>query len=259
MTRRRHYWVMDSTSITLYHNSDFQTATRFYKQIELASILGIQPYDGAPYDANTPPHCFEIVTKDLVYYVGENLEWYNHHNQQNKKSSTNGTGSCGLVIPRRESGLGKASAQRWLDAIRSALLPPSRLAFDLNSGPSSQTPEGMAELKQAQQVALEFSQLYQVFEHEELGCGQFGVVYGGIHRGSGRKIAVKVISKTRFGRKQKDQLRTEVAILQNISYAGIITLEAMFETKDRIFVVMEKMEADMLEMILSDRAGRLTE
>jgi len=76
---------------------------------------------------------------------------------------------------------------------------------------------------------------------------------------SGRKVAVKVISKTRFGRKQKDQLRAEVAILQNINFAGIITLEAMFETKDRIFVVMEKMEADMLEMILSSRLGRLSE
>lgn len=65
--------------------------------------------------------------------------------------------------------------------------------------------------------------------------------------------------KSRFGRKQKEQLRTEVAILQNISYPGIITLEAMFETRDRIFVVMEKMEADMLEMILSNRLGRLSE
>lgn len=68
-----------------------------------------------------------------------------------------------------------------------------------------------------------------------------------------------MILKSRFGRKQKEQLRSEVAILQNISFPGIITLEAMFETRDRIFVVMEKMEADMLEMILSNRIGRLTE
>lgn len=33
----------------------------------------------------------------------------------------------------------------------------------------------------------------------------------------------------------------------------------MFETKERIFVVMEKLKGDMLEMILSQTTGRLTE
>lgn len=33
----------------------------------------------------------------------------------------------------------------------------------------------------------------------------------------------------------------------------------MYETKDKIFVVMEQMKADMLEMILSSRNGRLDE
>lgn len=48
-----------------------------------------------------------------------------------------------------------------------------------------------------------------------------------------------------------ETLRSEVAILQSISHRGIIKLESMFETKDKIFVVMEKMNGDMLEMILS--------
>ena len=33
----------------------------------------------------------------------------------------------------------------------------------------------------------------------------------------------------------------------------------MFETPERIFVVMEKLSGDMLEMILSSPRGRLTE
>lgn len=33
----------------------------------------------------------------------------------------------------------------------------------------------------------------------------------------------------------------------------------MFETPERIFVVMEKLKGDMLEMILSHEKGRLTE
>ncbi|XP_024001710.1 serine/threonine-protein kinase D2-like [Salvelinus sp. IW2-2015] len=56
--------------------------------------------------------------------------------------------------------------------------------------------------------------VYQIFADEILGSGQFGVVYGGKHRKTGRDVAVKVIDKLRFPTKQESQLRNEVAILQ---------------------------------------------
>ncbi len=70
-----------------------------------------------------------------------------------------------------------------------------------------------------------------------------------------------MIAKDRFSRKAgvADTLRSEVAILQSINHNGIIRLESMFETRDKIFVVMEKMNGDMLEMILSQATGRLNE
>ena len=40
---------------------------------------------------------------------------------------------------------------------------------------------------------------------------------------------------------------------------GVVNLERMFETSSRIFVVMEKLKGDMLEMILSSDKGRLSE
>lgn len=69
----------------------------------------------------------------------------------------------------------------------------------------------------------------------------------------------KVIDKLRFPTKQEAQLKNEVAILQNLSHPGVVNLERMFETPERIFVVMEKLKGDMLEMILSHERGRLTE
>lgn len=63
-----------------------------------------------------------------------------------------------------------------------------------------------------------------------------------------------MINKDRFSRKFStgmETLKSEVTILQQISHNGIIRLESMFETKEKIFVVMEKMNGDMLEMILS--------
>lgn len=105
----------------------------------------------------------------------------------------------------------------------------------------------------------DISKLYQIYADEVLGSGQFGIVYGGAHRKSHREVAIKVIDKLRFPTKQEAQLKNEVAILQNISHCGVVNLERMFETPEKIYVVMEKLKGDMLEMILSSTRGKLNE
>ncbi|CAN7993895.1 unnamed protein product [Ixodes pacificus] len=131
-------------------------------------------------------------------------------------------------------------ARNWELAIRQALMPVAAASESL---PSS----------------FDISQRYQIFPDEVLGSGQFGIVYGGVHRTSSRAVAIKVIDKLRFPTKQEAQLKNEVAILQNIHHPGVVNLEKMFETAERIFVVMEKLKGDMLEMILSSEKGRLSE
>ena len=64
------------------------------------------------------------------------------------------------------------------------------------------------------QSEQEFSQLYQIFLDEILGSGQFGICYGGIHRKTGKHVAVKLIDKSKFPSNKEDALRTEVEILQ---------------------------------------------
>ncbi|VFV21844.1 serine threonine-protein kinase [Lynx pardinus] len=109
------------------------------------------------------------------------------------------------------------------------------------------------------QENVDIATVYQIFPDEVLGSGQFGVVYGGKHRKTGRDVAVKVIDKLRFPTKQESQLRNEVAILQSLRHPGIVNLDCMFETPEKVFVVMEKLHGDMLEMILSSEKGRLPE
>lgn len=46
---------------------------------------------------------------------------------------------------------------------------------------------------------------------------------------------------------------------QGLSHPGVILVEGVFETPEHIFVVMEKLQGDMLEMILSSELGRLPE
>ncbi|KAJ3592395.1 hypothetical protein NHX12_007522 [Muraenolepis orangiensis] len=70
-------------------------------------------------------------------------------------------------------------------------------------------------------------------------------------RTSGRSVAIKVIDKRHFSTNQEGQLQNEVTILQNLSHLGVVAMEAMFETAEHVFVVMEKLHGDMLEVILS--------
>ena len=49
-----------------------------------------------------------------------------------------------------------------------------------------------------------------------------------------------MIDKLRFPHKHESQLRTEVTILQTLSHPGIICLEQMFETPEKVGVVSWK-------------------
>ena len=54
----------------------------------------------------------------------------------------------------------------------------------------------------------------------------------------------------RFPTKQEAALKNEVSILQNLRHPGVVVLEGMFETPERIFVVMEKLKGNMICNIL---------
>ncbi|XP_072464174.1 serine/threonine-protein kinase D2 isoform X1 [Notamacropus eugenii] len=236
--RKRHYWRLDCKCLTLFQNN---TTNRYYKEIPLSEILAVEPAQNfSLVPPGTNPHCFEIVTANTIYFVGETP----------------------ILAPGGPGG-GQAAetARGWETAIRQALMPV--ILQDAPSTPGH-TPHRQASLSISVsnsqiQENVDIATVYQIFPDEVLGSGQFGVVYGGKHRKTGRDVAVKVIDKLRFPTKQESQLRNEVAILQSLRHPGIVNLECMFETPEKVFVVMEKLHGDMLEMILSSEKGRLPE
>ncbi|XP_014610982.1 PREDICTED: serine/threonine-protein kinase D3 isoform X4 [Polistes canadensis] len=224
--RKKHYWRLDTKAITLFQSD---SSSKYYKEIPLAEILSIET---AKIHRSRIMHCFELKTSTVDYFVGEDPT-YGENNGQ---------------VPAPESGIGVHVARSWETNIRQALMPVTT-ASTTDQEESTEPEENITDM----------SQLYQIFPDEVLGSGQFGIVYGGVHRKSGRAVAIKVIDKLRFPTKQEAQLKNEVAILQNLSHSGVVNLERMFETPERIFVVMEKLKGDMLEMILNSEKGRLSE
>ncbi|EHB00858.1 Serine/threonine-protein kinase D2 [Heterocephalus glaber] len=235
--RKRHYWRLDCKCLTLFQNN---TTNRYYKEIPLSEILLVEPAQNFTLvPPGTNPHCFEIITANATYFVGE----------------TPGG------APGGPNGQGAEAARGWEMAIRQALMPV--ILQDAPTAPGHE-PHRQASLSISVsnsqiQENVDIATVYQIFPDEVLGSGQFGVVYGGKHRKTGRDVAVKVIDKLRFPTKQESQLRNEVAILQSLRHPGIVNLECMFETPEKVFVVMEKLHGDMLEMILSSEKGRLPE
>ncbi|KAK2862969.1 hypothetical protein Q5P01_002502 [Channa striata] len=211
--RKRHYWILDWKTITLFQN---ESSTKYYKEIPLSEVLQVRGSTqlSVPLLPGNTPHSFEVETASLVYCVT--------------------AGDEGAF---------------WERAIRQALMPLQ------GSGRHREKNQD----KPSHRDSLDISSVYQIFTDDVLGSGQFGVVYRGTHRKSGQPVAIKVIDKTRFPTKQEGQLRNEVSILHSLSHLGVVMLEGMFESIEHIFVVMEKLHGDMLEMILSSEKGRLPE
>ncbi|XP_069772799.1 serine/threonine-protein kinase D1 isoform X2 [Narcine bancroftii] len=242
--RKRHYWRLDSKCITLFQND---TGSKYYKEIPLSEILSLEPgknFNLLP--AGASAHCFKITTASVVYFVGENLT--NHLSTQKDNSVLSSDTRLDV-------------AQTWELAIQHALMPVIPKGSSAGSVHSLHRDASISISVSNSQIQenVDISTIYQIFPDEVLGSGQFGIVYGGKHRKTGRDVAIKVIDKLRFPTKQESQLRNEVAILQNLHHPGVVNLECMFETPERVFVVMEKLHGDMLEMILSSEKGRLPE
>ncbi|XP_022913923.1 serine/threonine-protein kinase D1 isoform X2 [Onthophagus taurus] len=226
-TVRRHFWRLDTKAVTLFQNDK---GSNYYREIPLADILTI---DTARVKQGDIMHCFEIRTANIDYFVGQDLLSNLDQVQQ-------------LNFPPPETGIGAYLAKSWETSLRQALMP---VTTNLKSEENHDTEEEVTDM----------TQLYQICPDDILGSGQFGTVFGGIHKKTCRPVAIKVIDKLRFPTKQEAQLKNEVAILQNLSHLGVVNLERMFETPERIFVVMEKLKGDMLDMILSHDKGRLPE
>uniref|UniRef100_A0A673FU33 Serine/threonine-protein kinase n=1 Tax=Sinocyclocheilus rhinocerous TaxID=307959 RepID=A0A673FU33_9TELE len=199
--RKRHYWRLDSKSLTLFQND---SGAKYYKEIPLSEILQVEvARDFSSLALGGNAHCFEVITATMVYYVGENTGGPHIHNP------ALAAGGVGLEV-----------AQGWERAIRQALMPvpvtpqPSMGAAAGQSKDHKELSISISVSNSQIQENVDISSIYQIFADEVLGSGQFGIVYGGKHRKTGRDVAIKVIDKMRFPTKQESQLRNEVAILQ---------------------------------------------
>jgi len=80
----------------------------------------------------------------------------------------------------------------------------------------------------------------KVYEFKtELGRGAFSIVYLTTHRPTGIQYAVKVINKKDLGKDYEKNLKMEVDILKKVNHPNIIALKELFDTPDKLYLIME--------------------
>lgn len=73
---------------------------------------------------------------------------------------------------------------------------------------------------------------------EVLGSGSFATVKLGVHKKTGERFAVKQIDKSAI-KDSEDSLQNEIDILKQINHPNIIALKEIFDSKSKLYLVME--------------------
>jgi serine/threonine protein kinase len=64
-------------------------------------------------------------------------------------------------------------------------------------------------------------------------------VYLAIHKSTKKENAIKVINKKDLGKDYEKNLKMEVDILKKVNHPNIIALKELFDTPDKLYLVME--------------------
>jgi serine/threonine protein kinase len=113
---------------------------------------------------------------------------------------------------------------------------------------------------EAMKAATSFANLTEIYDvKEKLGNGKFGLVRLGIHKQTGRKVAVKIMSKKDMSTSDLELVRTEIEILKICQHPSIIGLHEVFENTDYFYIIMEYCSGGDLFTYIEKRGFRLPE
>ena len=107
---------------------------------------------------------------------------------------------------------------------------------------------------------VHYSNLNDLYEIKgDLGKGKFGLVKLGVHKESGREVAVKIINKKLVGPVDVQQVKSEIDILKIAKHPNIIKLYDVFENEQLIYIIMEYCAGGDLFSYIEKRGFRLKE
>ena len=88
---------------------------------------------------------------------------------------------------------------------------------------------------------------------KQLGKGSFGSVTEALRVSDNTKWAIKIINKEKAGSAHINLLEHEVKIMKKVNHRNIIHLEEVFETADKMFLIMELCSTGGLDEVLKEK------
>lgn len=117
-------------------------------------------------------------------------------------------------------------------------------------GAAASTSSGSKVSKGNKNDKLKFSKNWTMTK--ELGSGAFSIVKLGVHLESGKKSAIKVVSKKKLSDDDYASLLTEIDILKNLNHPHIIKLFETYHEENDIYIVTELVEGgELFDRIVS--------
>ena len=108
--------------------------------------------------------------------------------------------------------------------------------------------------------AIGYANLHDFFElKESLGKGKYGLVKRGIHKKSGREVAVKIVKKKELSLKDIELLKREIEVLKICQHPNIIRFYDVFENSDFIYIVMEYLKGGDFFNYLESKNFKISE
>ncbi|ROW17583.1 hypothetical protein VPNG_00750 [Cytospora leucostoma] len=92
----------------------------------------------------------------------------------------------------------------------------------------------------------------------KIGKGSFASVYVGTHKNSGAAVAIKSVELGKLKGKVKDNLYSEIKILEKLRHPHIVALHECVETPTHINLMMEYCQLGDLSLFIKKRDGLLT-
>ena len=95
--------------------------------------------------------------------------------------------------------------------------------------------------------------------NEALGSGTSGSVHAGIHKKTGREVAVKVLKKQEMDQTDIENLHWELNTMKICQHPHLVRLLDLFENEDYVYVIMEKCSGGDLFGYLEQRNFNISE
>ena len=96
------------------------------------------------------------------------------------------------------------------------------------------------------------------FTGVKLGKGSFASIYEAVSKKLKKTVAVKMKSNSEISLSDKQQMESEISIMQSVKHPNILKLYEHFANSKAHYLFMERMTTDLLEEILNSNSGKLT-